>query len=60
MDDLIRSQYRLPRDVDEWLKERAKQHVCSKNAELVSSLRRLREIEATAAKGKAPNANLGG
>lgn len=52
MDDLIRSQYRLPRDVDEWLKERAKQHVCSKNAELVSSLRRLREIEATAEKEK--------
>lgn len=55
MDDLIRSQYRLPRDVDEWLKERAKQHVCSKNAELVSSLRRLRNIEDEAEKEKGPD-----
>jgi hypothetical protein len=56
MDGLIRSQYRIPRDVDDWLKDRARDRVCSKNAELVSSLRKLRQIEMEAAKGKAPNA----
>lgn len=52
MDDLVRSQYRIPKDVDEWLKERARHNVSSKNVELISALRKQIEAE----KEKAPGA----
>lgn len=51
MEPIVRSQYRLPVDVDEWLKDEAKQDRRSKNSMLVAVLRRF-----MAQKSKAPNA----
>ncbi|MGL5183350.1 Arc family DNA-binding protein [Herbaspirillum huttiense] len=39
MNDVIRSQYRLPQDVDLWLKEEAERDGRSKNSMLVAALR---------------------
>ncbi|MFX5521635.1 Arc family DNA-binding protein [Acinetobacter baumannii] len=39
MNDVIRSQYRLPPDVDLWLKEEAERDGRSKNSRLVAALR---------------------
>jgi hypothetical protein len=39
MDGIVRSQYRLPNDVDAWLTVRAKGEERSKNAQLVVELR---------------------
>ena len=58
MGDIVRSQCRLPRELNEWLIERAKQEARSKNAQLVVELRTRRaELEDEAVcKGCASNA----
>ncbi|KAA1013048.1 GIY-YIG nuclease family protein [Paraburkholderia panacisoli] len=53
-DDRVRSMYRIPKDVDDWLQDKATRNGTSKNIELVAALRKLREIEGQ--KEKAPNA----
>jgi hypothetical protein len=46
MGDIVRSQCRLPRELNEWLIDRAKQEARSKNAQLVVELRTRRaELE---------------
>lgn len=46
MDGIVRSQYRLPSDVDAWLAARAKVEERSKNAQLIVELRTRRaEVE---------------
>jgi len=39
MEDVVRSQYRLPPEVDAWLKEAAQEEMRSKNSMLVKVLR---------------------
>jgi hypothetical protein len=39
MSDIVRSQYRIPNDLNEWLIARAKEEARSKNAQLVVELR---------------------
>ncbi|CAB3802405.1 hypothetical protein GCM10011400_61520 [Paraburkholderia caffeinilytica] len=39
MGDIVRSQCRLPRELNEWLIDRAKQEARSKNAQLIVELR---------------------
>lgn len=51
MEPTVRSQYRLPAEVDGWLKDAAKAERRSKNAMLVEFLRMM-----MSQKGKAPNA----
>ncbi|TAM48824.1 MAG: hypothetical protein EPN57_26700 [Paraburkholderia sp.] len=41
MKPTVRSQYRLPREIDDWLCERAKKCIRSKNGQLVAELRSL-------------------
>jgi hypothetical protein len=43
MKSIVRSQYRLPKEIDEWLRGRAEQGVRSKNAQLVVELRAVME-----------------
>jgi hypothetical protein len=46
MGDIVRSQCRLPRELNEWLIDRAKQEARSKNAQLIVELRTRRaELE---------------
>jgi hypothetical protein len=45
MERLVRSQYRLPEDVDSWLKAVAKRQSRSKNGQLVEFLRGLMRQE---------------
>ncbi|WP_156992457.1 hypothetical protein [Paraburkholderia oxyphila] len=46
MDGIVRSQYRLPSDVDAWLAARAKMEERSKNTQLIVELRARRaEVE---------------
>jgi hypothetical protein len=53
MEDVVRSQCRLPVEVDRWLKSRAKAEGRSKNAQLVSELKKL--MAADLAKAEATN-----
>ncbi len=39
MSETVRSQYRIPKDLNEWLAARAKEESRSKNAQLVVELR---------------------
>jgi hypothetical protein len=39
MDSMVRSNYRIPREIDDWLRERAKQCLRSKNGQLITELR---------------------
>jgi|GEM_PF-5986185 len=55
MKGIVRSQYRLPSDVDRWLSERAKADVRSKNAQMIAGLRKLMALE----KENAPSAGTG-
>lgn len=46
MSDVVRSQCRLPKELDDWLAERAKRESRSKNAQLIVELRaRHAEVE---------------
>ena len=46
MDDMVRSQCRLPRELNDWLAERARHESRSKNAQLIVE-RRARRAEVT-------------
>ena len=39
MDAMVRSNYRIPREIDDWLRERAKECLRSKNGQLITELR---------------------
>lgn len=60
MGEIVRSQCRLPRALNEWLIERAKQESRSKNAQLIVELRnRQAEVEGEAVcKGSAAEVSL--
>ncbi|MPW20065.1 hypothetical protein GCT13_25025 [Paraburkholderia sp. CNPSo 3157] len=61
MSDIIRSQCRLPKELNEWLINRAKQESRSKNAQMVVELRARRdEVERGAVFNGAVNGALGG
>lgn len=49
---VVRSQYRLPTDVDEWLKGRAESGMRSKNAQLVAELQAVMQREGAARRGE--------
>ncbi len=50
MGDIVRSQCRLPRELNDWLAERARLESRSKNAQLIVELRARRtEVESTRA-----------
>lgn len=53
MKSIVRSQYRLPQEIDEWLRGRAEQGLRSKNAQLVVELRAV--MEETGAARSQPN-----
>ncbi|WP_175994896.1 hypothetical protein [Burkholderia vietnamiensis] len=55
METMVRSQYRLPRDVDVWLKDEAARDGRSKNSMLVAILRK----EMACKKENAPSAGTG-
>ncbi|MFM0365542.1 hypothetical protein [Paraburkholderia sediminicola] len=48
MKSIVRSQYRLPQEIDDWLRGRAEQGLRSKNAQLVVELRAVMEEKGAA------------
>lgn len=52
MTDIVRSQFRIPKDLDEWLFARSQEESRSKNAQLVVELRARMKSSAVADQGQ--------
>lgn len=58
MTDIVRSQFRIPKDLDEWLFARSQEESRSKNAQLVVELRARMKSSAVADQGQSRSVRL--